>query len=42
MISPTDNANGISIINNSKKKVGYVCILKSFAIRSKSFINCLT
>ena len=35
IISPIDNVNGISIINNNKKKVGYVCILKSFAIRSK-------
>ena len=42
IISSTDNANGISIISNNEKKVGYVCILNSFAIRSKPFISCIT
>ena len=42
IILSTDNANGISIISNNEKKVGYVYILKSFAIRSKPFISWIT
>ena len=41
-ISSTDNAMVLALSVTMKKKVGYVCILNSFAIRSKPFISCIT